>query len=280
MTNSQNATTTTCFSSFLRRLVCAGGLPTHPSSDTHNPKEQTTNSLIKLQPPSPTTTPAGVVARLMGLDTFPNSPNATKVSLGSIMRKSRSVSSVDFLPNFDIIKQPHHRRVTTSLSFREVPTTSTFLHDIGKPELGLTPIQENSMSLSKKKKNIIKKLQKQSQRVNVAKKKVVDEKVYVKEEKKKYKSRKRIYNHLLPKMGKHDRKEKKKLMLKKRKSEYSEEYCIKVLDEVLRLTMVGIERGVWLDTKVVHNLQEISYEITKDILQVLVNEIVDELCKS
>ncbi|MFS7904523.1 hypothetical protein Hanom_Chr01g00037111 [Helianthus anomalus] len=278
------------------------------------PKQEST-----IKPPSPTrntTTPAGLVARLMGLDSFPNSPKTT------IMQKSRSVGSLDFiLPNFHITKQPlHHRRVTTSLSFREVPTT--FLHDLAKSDMGLFPIQENPINFKQRasvnapmtnitttttnnnnKKNTIKKRQsvkvkneekevssvplktRRKRRVHgTAKKKLVDD--GFPDEKNKYRSKSKRFNHPLPKMGKqqHDiRKEKKKPMLnlKRRECEYTEDYCNKVLREVCRLTMVEIEGSVWVDTKVAsNNIQELSYEIGQQILQVLMYEMVHELCSS
>ncbi|KAI3666942.1 hypothetical protein L6452_41983 [Arctium lappa] len=308
MTTSQDATPTNCFSSVFRRLLCAGGLPTHPSTDTtDNPNHQPTHLLFKtdssfkLQSPSPTTIPAGVVARLMGIDSFPTTTPSTKVSLGTIMR-SRSAGSVDFLPNFEIKKQPphyhsfqHHRRVRTSVSFRELPTflETSHNHDHGKlddhikSEMGFTPKQEKSKNLKKgtgreqerEKKMTNKKvevLNRRKRRENGGKKKVVDDDGFHK-----YKSRKRTYNHTLPKMVKHDRKAKKQLMmLKRRESEYSEEYCMKVLVNVCRLTMEEINGGVWVDAKVDNNLQEISYEVGQEILQLLLYEMVDELCSS
>ncbi|KAL7598645.1 hypothetical protein Lser_V15G25798 [Lactuca serriola] len=300
MTNSKDDTPTTCFSSILRRLLCTGGLPTHPSSDTDNPEGSTrllsrTDLSIKHQPSSPTrsTIPAGIVARLMGLDSIPKSPHTT------VMRKSRSVGSVDFLPNFEILKQHHHHRARTSVSFREVPTFLRASHNhvygkvdpVRKSEMGLFPIEERSQNLNKKKKV---QSQKQNLKIkseesvscgqgkcrirkkevlNAAKKKVIDDGFPEEQKKKNCKSRKRTYNHPLPKMGKHDRKAKKKVMLKRKESEYSEEYCIKVLMEVCRLTRDETNGSVW----VVNNLQDISYEIGQEILQVLVYEMIDEL---
>ena len=82
-------------------------------------------------------------------------------------------------------------------------------------------------------------------------------------------------------MVKHDRKVKKQSILKKRsESEYSEEYCMKVLVDVFRLTKEEINGGVWMDKKVDNNLQELSYEVGQEILQLLVYEMVDELCNS
>ncbi|CAI9287365.1 unnamed protein product [Lactuca saligna] len=275
MTNSKDNTPTTCFSSILRHLLCTGGLPTHPSSDTDNPEGSTrllsrTDLSIKHQPSSPTrsTIPAGIVARLMGLDSIPKSPHTT------VMRKSR-----------------------TSVSFREVPTFLRASHNHGrvdpvrKSEMGLFAIEEKSQNLNKKKKVQTQKQNlkikseeslscgqgkcriRKKEVVNPAKKKVIDDGFPEEQKKKNCKSRKRTYNHPLPKMGKRDRKAKKKVILKRKESEYSEEYCIKVLMEVCRLTRDETNGRVWI----VHNLQDISYEIGQEILQVLVYEMIDEL---
>ncbi|CAH1418720.1 unnamed protein product [Lactuca virosa] len=272
MTNSKDDTPTTCFSSILRRLLCTGGLPTHPSSDTDNPEGSTrllsrTDLSIKHQPSSPTrsTIPAGIVARLMGLDSIPKSPHTT------VMRKSREV------PTFLRTSHNHvHGKVDP----------------VRKSEMGLFPIEEKSQNLNKKKKV---QSQKQNLKIkseesvscgqgkcrirkkevlNAAKKKVIDDEFPEEQKKKNCKSRKRTYNHPLPKMGKHDRKAKKKVMLKRKESEYSEEYCIKVLMEVCRLTRDETNGSVWV---VNTNLQDISYEIGQEILQVLVYEMIDEL---
>lgn len=156
----------------------------------------------------------------------------------------------------------------------------------------MTPIEEKSRNLNKKKN--VKNDQKQSlkiksdqervcsvqvnkcRRKNDAKKKVIDDGFpeEQKKKKRKCKSRKKMYNHPLPKMGKHDRKAKKKVMLK-RDCEYSEEYCIKVLMDVCRLTTDEMKERFW----VVNNLQDISYEIGQEILHMLVYEMIDELCR-
>ncbi|KAK9057819.1 hypothetical protein SSX86_022657 [Deinandra increscens subsp. villosa] len=244
MTNSQKHA---CFSSLLRRVLCAGGLPTHPSSETDSPKEDESANKSS----SPTATPPGIVARLMGLDSFPNSPKPTT------MQKSRSLGS---LHDFLITKPPlYHRRV---VSFREVPTL-----DLGKSDMGLTPIQEKSNLKSEQVSSVPSKIRRK-RRVNGGKKKVVDD------GQKKCKSRNTRYNHPLPKKGKL---EKKRSMLKRRESE---EYCIKVFKEVCSLTRVEIEGGDWnwMDTKVVNNnLQQVSYVIGQQILHVLVYEMLDDL---
>ncbi|EYU26673.1 hypothetical protein ABFS82_12G175100 [Erythranthe guttata] len=133
MANAANTTPSKCFSGILRRLICSGSLPTHPSDDKfvelnieQKPEEYSMEHRAANMKVEAASTP-GVVARLMGLDSFPSSPFLApkeKTTLGSFFR-SRSVNSIDFLSHFDpiIIKQGrphhHHRRVRTSVSFRE-----------------------------------------------------------------------------------------------------------------------------------------------------------------
>ncbi|GKA55193.1 3',5'-cyclic-nucleotide phosphodiesterase [Tanacetum coccineum] len=290
MTISHDSSKTSCFSSILRRVICSNGIPTHPSSDIDNPNVVQ----IKLHPPSPPApapAPANIVARLMGLDSLPNSPHSSKVSLGSLMRKSRSVGSLDFIPNFDITKQPHHRRLRTSLSYREDVTT-TFVqtshnHDqiSRNAKTGLTPIQEKPNILNKKRRQCQKVKVNSKKQVSLLPKKITRKKVVddgFPEKKNKLKSRNRGCNHPLPKATKKkvvdDDKENNMFIMKRRQSE---EYCIKVLMEVCRLTMEGIQgNGVSLETTAVNDIKEISYEIGHDILQLLVYEMVDELCIS
>ncbi|PIN17575.1 hypothetical protein CDL12_09756 [Handroanthus impetiginosus] len=115
-----------CYSGIISRLLCSGSLPTHPSEqflesngikeiDDQKPKKS-------LQPEAnvkqhATSTP-GVVARLMGLDSFPIAQKDR--SLGSYFR-SRSANSIDFFSHFDPIKVGHgqHRRARTAVSFSE-----------------------------------------------------------------------------------------------------------------------------------------------------------------
>ncbi|XP_057497681.1 uncharacterized protein LOC130782401 [Actinidia eriantha] len=128
MTTSQNDTSK-CFSAFLRRLLCSGSLPTHPSDlitepnnfslfDHHHPLKNSKIEVTKSQPPQ---TP-GIVARLMGLDSLPDLNWAPKQrTLESILR-SRSVNSAHYFPEFDLPRS-NHRRVQTSMSFSEIPTS-------------------------------------------------------------------------------------------------------------------------------------------------------------
>ncbi|KAL7092667.1 hypothetical protein ACP275_12G177700 [Erythranthe tilingii] len=127
MANSADKNPSKCFSGIVRRLICSGSLPTHPS-DEQNPEEYSMEHVRAANMKVEAASTPGVVARLMGLDSFPSSPFLApkdNKTLGSFFR-SRSVNSIDFLSHFDpiIIKQGrphhhHHRRVRTSVSFRE-----------------------------------------------------------------------------------------------------------------------------------------------------------------
>ena len=60
----------------------------------------------------------GIVARLMGLDSLPESnwvPNS--------ITRSMSLNFMDYFPEIDGANGGHHRRVRTSVSFREVPAS-------------------------------------------------------------------------------------------------------------------------------------------------------------
>ncbi|XP_011077545.1 uncharacterized protein LOC105161533 [Sesamum indicum] len=140
MATSANAASTKCYSGILRRLLCSGSLPTHPSDqlvesstrETGDQKAEKSLTPVENVKQAAVSSP-GVVARLMGLDSLPNTPLAPKeATLGSFFR-SRSVNSIDFLSHFDPIRKGHHqhRRVRTSVSFcdgRDDETTSVVLY--------------------------------------------------------------------------------------------------------------------------------------------------------
>lgn len=106
-----------CLPAVLRRLLCSGNLPTHPSEALTEPKPDT-KLMARATEPGP-----GVVARLMGLSSLPDPhwvPN--HLAPGAVPR-SKSVNFADYLLHFDS-NQAHHRRIRTSASFREVPTSN------------------------------------------------------------------------------------------------------------------------------------------------------------
>ncbi|KAL1808131.1 hypothetical protein ACET3Z_025121 [Daucus carota] len=116
------ASNKSCFSGILRRILCTGSLPTHPSDSDIVPGSddlilEKKNIQVKGQG-----TP-GVVARLMGLESL---PDIKWVPKDAVNLRSRSVRSADYFPQFHhLSEESQHRRVKTSVSFREIPT---FLH--------------------------------------------------------------------------------------------------------------------------------------------------------
>ncbi|XP_059668003.1 uncharacterized protein LOC132313308 [Cornus florida] len=123
MSSSEDATSK-CFSGVLRRLLCTGSLPTYPSDQipesdptNFNFPEKDSITVAKAQVQAQAT--PGIVARLMGLDSLPAIPKQR--SLESILR-SRSVNYTGHMPEFDPTQAALHRRVRTSVSFRETPT--------------------------------------------------------------------------------------------------------------------------------------------------------------
>ncbi|XP_057512208.1 uncharacterized protein LOC130794340 [Actinidia eriantha] len=170
MATSQNDTSK-CLFAVLRRLLCSGSLPTHPSdllTDPNNfslfdhpPKYSKIEVVTKSQSPQ---TP-GIVARLMGLDSLPDLNWAPKQrTLESILR-SRSVNSANYLPEFDLT-QSNHRRVQTSVSFREIPTSLQQENDdlfvvcfenVGgsnKSEMGLGELKEKKGNTERRRGNL------------------------------------------------------------------------------------------------------------------------------
>ncbi|XP_030537401.1 uncharacterized protein LOC115745917 [Rhodamnia argentea] len=107
-----------CITGVLRRILCSRSLPTHPfecdkDRDQFKPKGKN----------EPNTTP-GIVARLMGLESLPNSSSThTHKSPNSISR-SRSLNYLDFKEDEcdDDETKWQHLRVSSTLSFRETPT--------------------------------------------------------------------------------------------------------------------------------------------------------------
>ncbi|KAK8600015.1 hypothetical protein V6N13_060186 [Hibiscus sabdariffa] len=116
MENNTKRSSSGCFSSVLRRILCSGTPQTHPSD--HIVGLNTIDKVAKVQVPVPASESGpGIVARLMGLDSLPENNNKGKIS-GPVTR-SRSVNFMDYMLEFDLT-QATHRRVKTSSSFREV----------------------------------------------------------------------------------------------------------------------------------------------------------------
>ncbi|KAK3445039.1 hypothetical protein EUGRSUZ_A00522 [Eucalyptus grandis] len=127
-----------CFSTLLRHLLCSNGAPTHPSDDApvaEPSSQQTTDAgpvFIKDSPKRdpvkthrPSQKPAGVVARLMGLDSLPDTKWVPGAKPPDAFLRSRSVNFMDYLLELDLDEADsnRHRRVRTSVSFREVPAS-------------------------------------------------------------------------------------------------------------------------------------------------------------
>lgn len=111
-----------CLAGILRRILCSGSLPTHPSDQITEEASsveffQGSKGKDKIQTPAS----PNVVARLMGLDSMPDMDylGCSQLIQNSISR-SKSMNSVDRLAGFDP-NEAQHRRVKSTLSFREVP---------------------------------------------------------------------------------------------------------------------------------------------------------------
>lgn len=118
---------TGCFSSFLKVLLCAGNGTSPPVYPSDQVTESDETELVHVHSNKDAmvddyaaSTP-GVVARLMGLESLPNTGLLTKGATPDSVPRSRSVNFVDYLLEFDINYADNHRRVKTSASFREVP---------------------------------------------------------------------------------------------------------------------------------------------------------------
>lgn len=119
MCNSKSATAG-CLAGLLRRILCSGNLPTHPSDQIKEVDSVLCDKdhELKAKENIETTTTPGIVARLMGLESMPEINLLHNSNPNSISR-SRSMNSADHLAGFD---QMQGRRVKSTLSFRELPT--------------------------------------------------------------------------------------------------------------------------------------------------------------
>ncbi|XP_043724174.1 uncharacterized protein LOC122671142 [Telopea speciosissima] len=120
--SSSRSATTGCLSGILRRLLCTGSLPTYPCDQIKEAQfveliQSHDSKIEKIEAPA---TP-GIVARLMGLESLPELNWVPPGKTPNSICRSRSVNSADYWSEFDPV-QGRHRRVRTSLSFREPPT--------------------------------------------------------------------------------------------------------------------------------------------------------------
>ncbi|CAK7343910.1 unnamed protein product [Dovyalis caffra] len=132
MSNSHNAgsgsRSSGCFSGIVRLILCKGSHQTHPSDQIPEPITTELFNHVKKDSrmgganvEAPVCTAPGVVARLMGLESLPDT-NWVPKGRGTpdSVTRSRSVNFMDYLLQLDLA-QAQHRRVRTSVSFREVP---------------------------------------------------------------------------------------------------------------------------------------------------------------
>lgn len=127
MCNSKSATAG-CLAGILRRILCSGNLPTHPSDQIREAdsvvcdKDQELKAAKEIIDRFETAATPGIVARLMGLESMPEIDNLLNArSNPNSISRSRSMNSADHLAGFDPM-QGQHRRVKSTLSFRETPT--------------------------------------------------------------------------------------------------------------------------------------------------------------
>lgn len=114
-----------CFKGLLRRLLCRGSLQTHPSDQIiPEPKEPDEFNEQKPEAKIEASGAPGLVARLMGLDSLPEAKWAPKGRAPESVTRSRSVNFMEYLLELNVAQAHQHRRVRTSVSFREVPTMS------------------------------------------------------------------------------------------------------------------------------------------------------------
>ncbi|CAN1134355.1 hypothetical protein LINPERHAP2_LOCUS8226 [Linum perenne] len=166
--SNERSSSSGCFSAVTRLLLCKGGsrhLQTHPTD--HTPDRLTQNKDHYFSCPedasgmkiAPTTVAApGVVARLMGLESLPPTPprrRASSAGADSVTR-SRSVNFMDYyLLQHDVLNSSadaRHRRVRTSVSFREVAPSA------GAPDFILLYLEDTGGSKpnsEKSKKNVV-----------------------------------------------------------------------------------------------------------------------------
>ncbi|RDX75777.1 hypothetical protein CR513_44308, partial [Mucuna pruriens] len=122
------STTSGCLTAILRKILCSDGLPRDQirEIDSSNARLSDKDKILKANAEGVTTTTTpGIVARLMGLDSI-EIPCGSKPSS---LSRSRSMNFVDYLGECNGM-QGLHKRVKSTLSFREAPTF--LLHETDK----------------------------------------------------------------------------------------------------------------------------------------------------
>ncbi|GAU27701.1 hypothetical protein TSUD_126470 [Trifolium subterraneum] len=116
-------TTTGCLTAIMRKILCSGNLPKDSSNQIT--EFDSTNSVLSCNDmasaaAAAVTPPPPIVARLMGLESMGEIPFTSKP--GSLSR-SKSMNSMDYLGESNgKIQSLHHKRINSTLSFREPPT--------------------------------------------------------------------------------------------------------------------------------------------------------------
>ncbi|GMI71426.1 hypothetical protein HRI_000811900 [Hibiscus trionum] len=322
-----------CFSSVLRRILCSGTPQTHPSDHVAGLKLSTIDEVAMVQVPASETGP-GIVARLMGLDTLPENNNwLHKGKVPGAVTRSRSVNFMDYMLEFDLT-QAKHRRVKTSSSFREVPVPQgpqLFQHNQKQEFLVVyldNEVKNNEAAGFKARKSEKGDGSgtKQAKQKNNGKEKVSCKK-RIQEKNKKISE---LKNEPRGVSGKHSKevqvamvtRKKKKNQRPVKKIEFSEdsrslemktkkkcssksvkhlhdspttdinaripvaeptdmeetEYYVELIDKLSKLTEEDIKFANW-ETKQVFTFEEICAEFGEQILEIMLHQVADELCK-
>ncbi|XP_020216233.1 uncharacterized protein LOC109799971 [Cajanus cajan] len=122
------STSSGCLTSILRKILCSDGLPRDQTRELDSlDKDQNLKGKqnVETSTTSTTITTPGIVARLMGLESIEMPCGSKPNSLS----RSRSMNSVDCLGEFNGM-EVLHKRVKSTLSFREPPTF--LLHESDK----------------------------------------------------------------------------------------------------------------------------------------------------
>ncbi|KAI4338909.1 hypothetical protein MLD38_023916 [Melastoma candidum] len=137
MANTKGNRDSGCFATVLRHLLCRQGAPTHPTDVAGDlglspvgPCERIPEERSQLGGRTDelgvtsSGRRAGLVARLMGLETLPDMKWVPSVKSPDVFSRSRSVNFMDYLLEVDLssVRAPRHRhrRAKTSVSYHEV----------------------------------------------------------------------------------------------------------------------------------------------------------------
>lgn len=118
---SSKSTTTGCLTAIMHKILCSGNLPKDSSNQIT--EFDSTNSILSAaeenyMAAAAVTPPPPLVARLMGLESM-----IPYVSKPGSLSRSKSLNSMDYLGENDgKVQSLNHKRVNSTLSFREPPT--------------------------------------------------------------------------------------------------------------------------------------------------------------